>query len=157
MKLSLFFKLKNYAIISLLLATTLMMNSCTKSAPKTPAEQISGKEWKVVRAFLNGNPDNTGNYSGFQIRFNFIGDNGGSYTITPALAPSKPNLTRSNSGTWVIEDSNIRMTMDKGTSSEASINLIAAPTETTLTMEWQVPVEVDKTSPTRRYELVPVQ
>ncbi len=121
---------------------------------KTPLELISGT-WRVSRVLLNGNPDNTGNYTAFRITFQSASGNPTNYNVIPGNAPARPNINPANTGTWALGVNNTQIILDRGTPNEITLSVLES-TENSLRIRFKLPRNVDKTEPEYTFELVKV-
>jgi hypothetical protein len=121
---------------------------------KTPLELISGT-WRVSRVLLNGNPDNTGNYTAFRITFQSASGNPTNYNVIPGNAPARPNINPANTGTWALGANNTQIILDRGTPNEITLTVLES-TENSLRIRFKLPRNVDKTEPEYTFELVRV-
>lgn len=142
------------SLMFLLLPTTLLTvaSKCGGATAKTPVELITGT-WRVARVLLNGNPDNTGNYTAFRITFQSASGNPTTYSVTPGNAPAKPNLNPANTGSWALGSNNTQIILDRGTPNEIILTVLES-TENSLRIRFKLPRNVDKTEPEYTFELV---
>ena len=143
-------------LMLLLVVTGTTLTNCKSggAAAKTPFELISGS-WRVSRVLLNGNPDNSGNYSAFRITFQGASGNPTTYSVTPGNAPARPNLNPSNTGTWALQNNNTQIVLDRGTPNEIILTILES-TENSLRIRFRLPRNIDKTEPEYTFELVRV-
>jgi hypothetical protein len=128
-----------------------LLTACPKKGetPKTLLEIIS-KNWKVSRVLINGQVDNTGNYTSFRALL----QQNGTYAITVGGAPISIVINPSNSGKWELANGDTQITFDKGTSNEFVITLVEK-TESKFTIRFKVPKSINKTEPEYTFEFVP--
>ncbi|MCS6967026.1 MAG: lipocalin family protein [Cytophagales bacterium] len=144
------------ALLSLALVGVLVFQCGKKGTKaKTPVELITGT-WRVSRVLLNGNPDNTGNYSAFRITFQSASGNPTNYNVIPGNAPAKPNINPANTGPWALTNNDTQIVLDRGTPNEIVLAILEL-TETSLRIRFKLPRNVDKTEPEYTFELVKVQ
>jgi len=109
------------------------------SPEATPAEMLA-RTWKVNAVTINGQPDNTTNYSNYRFTFN----TNQTYSFT---------MRDNQQGTWELIANATALTLDKGTADEQRVE-VPKLSETDLELEFTE--QSDKTG-TRRilYVLVP--
>jgi hypothetical protein len=143
-------------LLFMLAGLALMSSKCGGggATAKTPVELISGT-WRVSRVLLNGNPDNTGNYTAFRITFQSASGNATNYNVIPGNAPARPNINPANTGTWTLGANNTQIILDKGTPNEITLTVLES-TANSLRIRFKLPRNIDKTEPEYTFELVRV-
>ncbi|MCU0450151.1 MAG: hypothetical protein MUC97_10000 [Bernardetiaceae bacterium] len=140
----------------LLVLGVLALGACSPSTPEPTVVENLSRAWRVTRALVNNQQDNTTNYSAFRITFQRNDQTPTNYTVVPGNAP-RPNLTATNTGTWALATNNTQIQLDAGGANAITLEIVGTPTDQALTIRWRVPRTVDKTEPTLTYELAPAQ
>ncbi len=131
---------KHVLILVILIALMACKEEGEAPTPEpTPAEMLS-RTWKVNAVTINGQADNTTDYSNYRFKFN----SNQTYNFT---------MSDNQQGTWELIANATALTLDKGTADEQRVE-VPKLNETALELEFTE--QSDKTG-TRRilYTLVP--
>lgn len=143
-------------ILLLASATSLLFAAACSGGdePELTSAQKIAKAWVIS----SGAPAGV-DASGFSITFN-ANDQGlpSTYVVTPGdlgTLGMKPNYNSTgNSGSWEFNTTETEITFEAGGAGESVVS-VSGISETTLTLSWKVPQDLDKTEPTYTYVLTP--
>lgn len=113
--------------------------------------------WKVGELYLNGNRISDFGYEDMRIEFSAEA-NGlpGAYAVEANFAPITPELLAPETGVWAFDDLSAPTTVvfdPSGVASTATI--VGTPSASSLSLEVQLPEEIDKNEPVMRFDLIP--
>jgi Lipocalin-like domain len=138
-------KLFKNQLLVVILALIALVTSCGPKTPDPTEVELLAKTWRVSRATINGQADNNTNYSAFRITFQRSDQTPTNYTVVPGNAP-RPNLSPTNTGTWVLSADKKQITLDRGNATaEITLTIVGTILADAVTISWKVPRTVDKT------------
>ena len=150
--------IKTFLLLALV-ASISVRCSCEKTVvtpTPTAAGTLASVRWKVAKATKDGVTETQANYAAFRIQFSVVEADGGTYTFARGGAPFSPSR-QSSVGTWTLTTAApTDLKFDaKSTAFARSITLSNVTASKNMTMTWKTEADLDKTTPTIVFDLIP--
>jgi hypothetical protein len=142
-----------------LVASISVRCSCDKTttAPTTPGSSLGSVRWKVAKATKDGAVQTQKDYENFRVKFDLLDATNGTGTYTVARGGAPFSLSRTSSvGQWTLATAApTDLKLDTGTPNARTITLSNVTAGKTVTMTWKTEADIDKTTPTIAFDLIP--